>query len=302
MNQRIYVIIPLFIFLVLFLYFYIRKAYAIRRVCAMSVSDKLERLNQITFPFGFEYRLSQDIFTSKTDAWQRECGYTDLYDRQAPFFHMIFDCEPVYFDYNGSTWLIEFWKGQYGITTGCEIGVYKSDRIISVENRKHTLFHAVSDTEMPFLSLTLLKDTLPISRLCERHWWLTSFSVGKYTEPEALEMKISITFPSSEMCRAFLAGLREAGYRSSRLYESGQSAVFTFSRPASPQPFLRRSRYRRWIQLKNRILLSLFLRLTKPFYFTIDRLLLLYEYLPILFRHILKLKRVGKKRGYKYEH
>ena len=77
MNQQIYVIIPLFTLLALFLYLYIRKAYAIRRVCAMSVPDKLERLNQITIPFGFEYRLSQDIFTSRPDAWQRECGYTE---------------------------------------------------------------------------------------------------------------------------------------------------------------------------------------------------------------------------------
>ncbi len=302
MNQQIYVIIPLFTLLALFLYLYIRKAYAIRRVCAMSVPDKLERLNQITIPFGFEYRLSQDIFTSRPDAWQRECGYTDLYDRQAPFFHMIFDCEPIYFDYNGETWLIELWKGQYGITTGCEIGVYKSDRIISKGNRTRTLFHAVSDKEMPFLSLTLLKDALPLNRLCERHWWLTGFSVGKYTEPEELDMKISIIFPSSEMCTAFAAGLKETGYPHSSFYQSGEAVAFTFSRPFSPQPFLRRSRYSRWIQLKNRILLSLFLKLTKPFYFTIDQLLLLYEYLPILFRHILRLKRTGKKRGHRYEH
>ena len=37
---------------------------------------------------------------------------------------MIIDCEPVRFYYGGKKWLIELWKGQYGMTTGCEIGVY----------------------------------------------------------------------------------------------------------------------------------------------------------------------------------
>ena len=30
----------------------------------------------------------------------------------------VFMCLPVYFDYGGKTWLMEFWKGGYGITAG----------------------------------------------------------------------------------------------------------------------------------------------------------------------------------------
>ena len=37
---------------------------------------------------------------------------------------MIIDCEPIYFRYKGKKWLIEFWKGQYGMTTGGEVGIY----------------------------------------------------------------------------------------------------------------------------------------------------------------------------------
>ena len=33
---------------------------------------------------------------------------------------MVFETLPVYFDYAGKTWLIQIWKGQYGICTGCE--------------------------------------------------------------------------------------------------------------------------------------------------------------------------------------
>lgn len=299
MDRWILLIFLLFLFLAFFLY--IRKALAIRKVLSMSVEDKLVRLEPIISPFGFEYKLSQDIFTSKLDAWQRECGYCSLYDRKAPFFHMIFDCEPVYFDYNGVTWLVELWKGQYGITTGCEIGIYKADRLIPERDRDRTLFQSVPDEEMPVISITLLKNALPVSRLCRKHWWLTSFCVGQYAEPESLAMKAALTFPSPEMCRAFLSGLLHAGYCYPSIYTNGEAVAFTFDVPCTEQPFLRRSRYHRWVQLKNRILLSLFLRITTPFRFTIDRLLLLYEYLPFMFRHVLKLKRIKRKRRPHYE-
>lgn len=301
MNQWTYIILLFTVLLIFFLslYLYIRRAYAIRKVCSMTVQDKLSRINQITVPFGFEYRISQDIFTSRIDAWQKDCGYCSLYDSHAPFFHMIFDCEPVYFDYDGVTWLIEFWKGQYGITTGCEIGIYKADRLISKKERSKTLFQSVSEEYMPVFSVTLLKDSLPVSRMTEKHWWLTSFCVGQYASPELLTMKIAVIFSTGEMCRSFLSGLKEAGYPSSEIYVNDNAVAFTFGEPHAVQPFLLRTWYRRWILFKNKILLRLYLTSSKPFHFTIDRLLLLYEYLPLLFRHFLKLRRTGKNRRQK---
>ncbi len=299
MNR--YICFIILFFFIIFLFLYIRKFLAIRKVCAMSVQEKLARINQISVPLGFRYKLSQDVFTSEIDAWQKECGYCAFYDSQAPVFHMIFDCEPIYFDYNGVTWLVEFWKGQYGITTGCEIGCYKADCILTESERKSTLFETVSGEEIPVFSVTLLRDGLPVSRLCKKHWWLTSFCTGKYTEPENLAMKITIAFPSVGMCEAFAGGLMEAGYHRSEFYLSGEACALTFSVPHSLQPFLRRSFYSRWIQLKNRILIFLFLEITKPFRFTLDRLILLYEYLPFLSRRILKLRRIKKKRRRKHE-
>lgn len=296
MNRWIYVFIILVILILLLLYLYIRKAYAVRKVCGMTIQDKLARISQLGTPFGFEYKLSLDAFTSTADAWQRECGYCTLYDRQAPVFHMIFDCEPVYFDYKGATWLIEHLERS--VRDHCRM----RDRHIQgrphhfKEERKSTLFHSITDEEMPVFSVTLLKDGAPVSRLCERHWWLTAFLVGRYAEPESLSMKATIIFPDEEMCTAFLAGLDESGYEPPNLYVSGEAAAFTFSAPHTAQPFLRSSFYSRWVLYKNRVLLSLFLQLTKPFRFTLDRLLLLYEYLPVLFRHILKLRRTGHNR------
>ncbi len=286
------------LFLCLLLYFsflYIRKSHAICKVRRLSISEKLERLNQIIAPFGFEYYLSQDIFTSRTDAWQKDYGYGRIYDRYAPFFHIIFDCEPVYFDYEGATWLLEFWKGQYGITTGAEIGIYKADGIVPRERRRSTLFQAAPSDRLPVFSFTLLRNNLPVCRRCQTHWWLTAFLPGVCSEPEMLTMKISITFPTETMCNAFLKGLIHTGYDCADIYVSGSSVFFTFSAPHDAHPDFWQRCHRHFVQYKNRFLIWIFYKCTRPFCHTLDRLLLLYEYLPFLFRHLLKVRRMGRK-------
>lgn len=288
----------LLLLLIALLFLHLFKCRAVRKVCRMTVAEKLTKLEQLTSPFGFEYKLTQDIFTSRLDAWQRDYGYCSLYDRHAALFHMIFDCEPVYFDYDGATWLIEFWKGQYGISTGAEIGIYKADDIVSEEDRAVAFFHSISENDMPFFSFTLLKNQLPVCRFCRKHWWLTGFFVGQYSEPADLTMKIAVNFPSTEMCRAFFTGLLEAGYQSKDIYMQDTSLAFTFSTPHASrlQSRLTHPYFTAWIQHRNRLLLSLFLYVTKPFCFTLDRLLLLYEYLPFILRRLLKLRYMGPKR------
>ena len=90
-----------------------------RKVKQMSEREKMILLNELTTPFGFAYEPGQDIFVSQIHAWQRKEGYEALFDNLASKFNMIMDCFPVYFDYRNRTWLIEFWKGQYGINSQC---------------------------------------------------------------------------------------------------------------------------------------------------------------------------------------
>ena len=107
-----YIIFPFILLLLIIcaLLMFWRKKAIIRKLCCMPVKEKLCRLNELIRPFGFEYLLSQDIFTSLKDAWQRDFGYCWLYDKSADLFNMVFDCEPVYFDHKGCTWMIELWK------------------------------------------------------------------------------------------------------------------------------------------------------------------------------------------------
>ena len=86
--------------------------------------EKQAKLNELIEPFGFAYDGRQNIFYSRMDSWQRKYGYGRMFDEAAAPLNMIIDCEPVYFEYKDKRWLIEFWKGQYGIATGAEVGVY----------------------------------------------------------------------------------------------------------------------------------------------------------------------------------
>ena len=91
----------------------IRRKRAICKVCGMCEDEKVCLVNDMIVPFGFEYVREEDIFANTMNGWQRAFGYCRLYDRSAYYFNMVFDSEPIYFDYGERTWLIEFWKGQY---------------------------------------------------------------------------------------------------------------------------------------------------------------------------------------------
>lgn len=290
-----------------------RKDSIVQKIRCMSIHSKLCRPNELTRPFGFEYLLSQDIFTSRMDAWQRQFGYCDAYDRCADRFNMVFDCEPIYFDYEDRTWMIELWKGQYGINTGAEIGIYRADSLIPKIHLSHTWFHTVPDDELPFFEMTLYKDTTPLCRAAQRHWWLTGFRMGYYCEPASLLLKVNIIFPSSEMNHAFLRSLTNCGAVHDIRF-CGQQVSFEYGCPSleghpttySHTPVKPPKKKRRiraaFAQWKNRIFLKLYRRVTKPFISTTDRLLFLYEYLPAAFRHMLRIRHKKTLRRQKHVH
>ena len=290
-------IIPVLLLIVLFflIFFHCRKKKLIEKLCRLSTHDKCQFLNELTEPLGYEYNIRQDVFTSRTDAWQKLYGYGDIYDKLAPVGGMIFDCQPIYFDYDGRTWLIEFWKGQYGINTGSELGVYHADGIIPPERRKSTMFTAVSEEEYLDMRTELLKNGTPVASLCAAHWWLTIFSMGCFSQPNELTMKVSIRFPELEMRDAFLEALFECGYDPESVCICYGSVIFTVQIARQHRPFPERA-YRCYVQLKNRLFCRLYLFVTRPFRETYDKLLYLYFYLPFAFRHMLRLKRFRKRK------
>lgn len=275
----------IFIILVLFLILnYCRKKQIIERVSHMPMPEKCKLLNQLSKPFGFCYDARQDVFSTRIDAWQKTFGYGRLYDMAASSMNMILDTEPIYFNYRHRTWLIQFWKGQYGITTGAEIGVYHADSVIAPMLRDQTIFQAVPEEEMLPLRIQLSSRRHPLFYFFKDHWWLTGFCIGKWCPPSHLEAKYAVTFPDMEMCDSFLASLTKIGYTWNELQLEGTTVYFTFSTPRTPDSSSSPKWWQQYVLWKDRLFCWFYQKLTSPFSCTADKLLYLYYYLPYAFR------------------
>ena len=291
------------LFLVLFwtIFFHCRKKKLVCRIRCMDKCQKCSLLDELALPLGYTYQCRSGFFSSTIDAWQKTAGYTWLYDYMAPRFQMVFDALPVYFDYQGKTWLIEFWKGQYGINTGAEIGIYHTDRLLSEDEYKTALFHAVGEDEMLPCFLTLCNKGAKCVYHSGKHWWLTAFLPGRFSNPADLSLNVSVNFPDDEMLDAFHKGLCRAGYNRNDISVRALCLSFSFHRSDSGTLGLL-SRIRRFrTQCLNYVCCKLYLWITRPFVNTEDRILYLYYYLPAAFRRMLRLhrfhRRLHKKNG-----
>ncbi|MCB0641330.1 MAG: DUF4474 domain-containing protein [Phaeodactylibacter sp.] len=205
-------------------------------------------LSKLVETAGFLYDPSQEIIYSRMNPIQRDFGYAYNYDKFATLMDFDIDCEPIFFDYAGKKWRIEFWKGQYGLETGCEIGIYNRDT--SDHDLKYTLLDAAlgeagnpdqqyyyscaGNEDLLQMSFTLKKNGQKLfSRGPEKHWWLTGFKWGVYSEPTELTMDIDITLKDAAMTARFVAALKQLQYNPA---QNGNNVTFTFDRPKTQQP------------------------------------------------------------------
>lgn len=277
------------------IFFQCRRKKIICKVSAMDCCAKCSLLDELVYPFGYLFHCDCGFFSSTVDAPQKQAGYTWLYDYMAPRFQMVFDSLPVYFDYRGKTWLIEFWKGQYGINTGAEIGIYHADTLIPREEYRKTLFYGAEKEEMLDCSFQLCSRENECICNSGRHWWLTAFLVGYFSKPADLTMESCIRFPNREMCAAFVDGLERAGCQKDSISVNGLSVCFVFRKNSSERFNLLTRFWRRFSQWKNRLFCKLYLWVTRPFLCTEDRIVYLYFYLPSAFRRLLRLRRFNRR-------
>ncbi|MBO5522372.1 MAG: DUF4474 domain-containing protein [Roseburia sp.] len=296
-KTSVFIIIFSLILLVCFaglFYFLYRRRKSKRKVRSMLWEEKRRLLNELASPFGFAYLQEEDVFTGKIDAWQRKSGYEALFDKAAAHFHMIFDAFPVYFDYEGRTWLIEFWKGQYGINTGAEVGVYHADRIVPEEEREKEHFQAVDDGEMPLISYCLEKKKKRMYSMKWNHWWLASFRMGEFSHPKDLQLMTVLTFQNPQLAKRFYEGIQESGCGESK-FRFACNEVHLRMDWSDRHGFFSRL-YRSFIQLQNKLCCLLYGLVTHPFHCTVDKLLFLYFLFPRCFRKMLQISAHGKRR------
>lgn len=75
---------------------------------------------------GYRYNAAGDFYyTDDKDCWQKNAGYSQIYDKCAPLAGMYIDRVRVRFNYDDRDYMIQLWKGRYGfLMVGAEIGLY----------------------------------------------------------------------------------------------------------------------------------------------------------------------------------
>lgn len=272
---------------------YHRHKKARYNVRTRSDEEKLRDINSALKGFGFAYDISKDIFYSLEDAWQRKMGYGKIYDEMAPSMNMVIDCEPIYFEYGDKSYLIELWKGQYGITTGAEIGIYTAE--LQEKEPDKIFYHAAEEEKQLLMNMTLWKNGRKIFQRGKIHWWLTGFRLGEFSYPGELMLEVSISFTEPEMLDAFVRGCYRAGYLPDNLHIWCNRVEFRFAVPKTKQPVKRKFR-KRMAQWQNRHNCRIYGRVTRGFERTIDKLDYLMQAYPRIFHMILKMGRIGSGR------
>ncbi len=293
----LYILIPSVFLLLIFitlLLLHFKKKSVIQKVNSLNTAQKQATLDTLSEPVGYCYDACQDLFIARRDAPQKIFGYTTFYDLAAPYFNMIFDYETIYFNYDGRTWLLEMWKGQYGINTGCELGLYYADTIIQPKDYSSTLFHSVEAKDMLDISLELNRTPrkenvfTTVGKVSKHHWWLTQFKMGMFSKPQNLLVNTAVRFKDCYMLYSFLNSfentLPHVTYTVNNL-----TVYFTFYQSRRSYPFFKKL-VRHFALTCCHLYCSCFNYVTRPFQNSGDKLLYLYYYLPFMARLILKQK------------
>ena len=154
---------------------------------------------------GFEYDEEQGIYYSQMNPLQRKFGFNRVYDMAAPLAGMIYSTKRIEFEYEGREWMIQIWKGQYGITSGAEIGLYNRDP------ERNFQYDCVDDEDLITMQFDFYNQNEKVfSRGPEKHWWLTGFKVFHAGVPILIDLDMTLTFTDKQMANAFVKSLKKS--------------------------------------------------------------------------------------------
>ncbi len=170
---------------------------------------------------SYQYSYVDDYYyTNDKEAWQYDYGFGKIYDFVSPYILLEYDYIRVFFTYEDKDWMLQMWKGQYGLVFyGGEIGIY---------NRPHsedgvnawTMFNCPAEEDWLKMEMTLWHENTDgkwnreFTRAYDYYWWCTGFKNGHLRQEEpANELRLTgrITFKDSEMAQLVASGFEECG-------------------------------------------------------------------------------------------
>lgn len=159
---------------------------------------------------GYKFNSEGNFYFTADDPWQRNFGYTEAFDTAAPFVSIYMDTMRVKFRYKNKDWMVQFWKGQYGLAfIGSEIGVYTKPLDRTIDH-----YDAASNEDALYMACTCYRDgDVIFSREYAKYWWCTGFVPGQlksFSDRTELAVKCRITMKDEEMLNAFISSLKAA--------------------------------------------------------------------------------------------
>ena len=170
---------------------------------------------------SYQYSYVDDFYyTNDKEAWQHNFGFGKIYDFVSPYILLEYDYVRVFFTYEDKDWMLQMWKGQYGLVFyGGEIGIY---------NRPHseegidawTMFNCPEEEDWLKMEMTLWHEDMQgnwkreFTRAYDYYWWCTGFKNGhlRNVEPaDELRLTGRITFKDAEMAALVADGFAECG-------------------------------------------------------------------------------------------
>lgn len=239
-SIKILLILFTIILLVGALFIYVRVKRQEKMVLAVGKSQVAASLNDEFASRGFFYSEKDDAFFSIPDAIQQHFGYCQLYDDTMPLLGMIVDCEPIPFEYDNKLFIIVFWKGQYGMALGCQVGIYcTSHSFIKAPGFQGTFYETPKQCDCSLISYTLKRKNKVFLKSRGQSCFLAGLRLGEFSNPCALSLKVSISFKNKKMLQAFINGLKAAGYTTREYCVMLRQVKVTFTKPLTTQPALR---------------------------------------------------------------
>lgn len=170
---------------------------------------------------SYQYSYIDDYYyTNDKDAWQYNFGFGKIYDFVSPYILLEYDYIRVFFTYENKDWMLQMWKGQYGLVFyGGEVGIYTkehSDKGID----EWTFFNCPAEEDWINMEMTLWHEDVngnwnrEFTREYDKYWWCTGFKNGHLRQEEpADELRLTgrMTFKDAEMTKLVADGLAECG-------------------------------------------------------------------------------------------
>ncbi|MBQ2694814.1 MAG: DUF4474 domain-containing protein [Clostridia bacterium] len=177
-------------------------------------------VNQQVLSYQYSY-IDDYYYTNDKEAWQYNFGFGKIYDFVSPYILLEYDYIRVFFTYENKDWMLQMWKGQYGlIFYGGEIGIYNRPHSDDGIN-EWTFFNCPAEEDWLNMEMTLWHEELngnwtrEFTREYTKYWWCTGFKNGHLRQEEpADELRLTgrITLKDAEMTKLVVDGLKECGF------------------------------------------------------------------------------------------